>query len=80
MINKKRYVQVSMFFLILIFIKNHSKRHIQSKKKTLNFSRARYARAFWGIISAFSIKNIDLGISKTRKSNKQTHQNQRLQV
>jgi len=28
-----------------IFIKNHSKRHIQSKK-TLKFSRAHYARAF----------------------------------
>ena len=49
---------------ISIFIKNHSKRHIQSIKKTLQFSRARYARAFWGSFWAFININIDLGISK----------------
>jgi len=41
----------------------------------LTFSRARYARGFCEVISAFFNINIDLGISKTRTSNKQTHQN-----
>ena len=53
-----------------IFIKNHSKRHIQSKTKTLKFSRARYARDVWGSFQHL----FDLGISKTRKSNQLKHQ------
>jgi len=51
-----------------IFIKNHSKRHIQSKKNSKIFAR------LLGVISGFININIDFGISKTRKSNKQTHQ------
>ena len=67
------FINFNVFFSISIFIKNHSKRHIQSKK-TLHFSRARYARAFCGSFLAFINIKIDLGISKssnlTSKHNK----------
>jgi len=53
-----------------IFIKNHSKQ----SQITLNFSRARYARAFFEVISTFVDINIDSGISKTSKYKSQTHQ------
>ena len=61
-----------------IFIKNHSKRDIQSQITLLFFPRSLRSRLL-GVISAFININIDWGISKTRKSNKQTHQIQRLQ-
>jgi len=62
----------------LNFIQNHSKRDIQSQI-TLICSGARYARAHLAVISAFININIDLGISKNRQYNKQTHTIERLQ-
>jgi len=60
---QKCYVQLLYKFKwllkIWIFIKNHSKRDIQSQI-TLNVSRARYARVL-GFISAFININIDFG-------------------
>ena len=41
--------------------------------------RARFARAFWGIISAFINLNVDFGRSKSRNFNKQTHQSEYFQ-
>jgi len=80
MINKKVmynfFINYTDLFKKSIFIKNHSTRDIQSQI-TLKKSRARYARAFR--TAAFINKDIDLGISKARKYNKQTQQNYRLQ-
>jgi len=76
MINKKVmynfFINLNDLLNISIFIKNHSKRHIQSKKNSKMFARSLRSRLF-GVISAFININIDLGISKTRKYNKQTH-------
>jgi len=66
------FINLNDLLKISIFIKNHSKRDTQSQI-TLNFSRSLHSRRL-GVISAFININIDLGISKTRKSNKQTHQ------
>ena len=71
-------INLNDFFLNSSFIKNHSKHHIQSKKNSKLFARSLRSRLF-GVISAFIKINIDLGISKTRKSNKQKHQIWRLQ-
>jgi len=52
---KTCYIVRRHLFLLLkgpIFIKKHNKRNIQSQI-ILNFSRACFARAFWGVISAF---------------------------
>ena len=55
------------------FHQEHNKREIQSQI-ILNFSHARFARAFLGVISAFINLNNDFEKSKTRKYHKQTHQ------
>jgi len=57
-----------------IFIKKHNKGDMYTKLNNCIFSRDRFARVFWGVISAFINLNIDLRRPKTRKSNKQTHQ------
>jgi len=64
------FINLNDLLKISIFIKNHSKRHIQSKKNSKILARARLL----GVISASININIDFGISKTRKSNKQTYQ------
>ena len=68
---QKSYVQLlyklKWLLKILIFIKNHSKCDIQSQI-TLNFFPRSLSSRFLGVISAFININIDLGISKTRKS------------
>jgi len=58
-------------FKLLIVFKKRNKHDIQSQ---ITLSRARPRTRFCGIISAFKNLNIDLGRSKTWKSNKQTHQ------
>jgi len=73
---QKSYVQLFYKFKwllnISIYTKNYSKRDIQSQI-TKVFARSLRLRLL-GVISAFININIDLGISKNRKSNKQTHQ------
>ena len=66
---KSCYIVRSYLFLLLkgpIYIKKHNKRDVQSQI-IQNFSRARYARAFLGVISAFINLNNDFARSKTRK-------------
>jgi len=68
------FINLNDSLKISIFIKNHSKRHIQSKKNSKIFARSLCSRLL-GVISAFININIDLRISKTRKSNKQNTSN-----
>jgi len=63
------FINLNDLLKISIFIKNHSKRHIQSKQNSKIFARSLRSRLL-GVISPFININIDLGISKIRKSNK----------
>jgi len=66
---KSCYVVRSYLFLLLkgqIFIKKHNKHDVQSQI-IIKFSRASFARAFLGVISAFKNLNNDFARSKTRK-------------
>jgi len=58
---------------ILIFIKNHSKSHIQSQNNSKIFARSLGSRIL-GVISAFININIDRGYRKLGNLTSKEHQ------